>query len=174
MKIVPKACAVLGLSVFAGGSWLSAQSSPTTSQTMNPPSAMKSQSDTDKIIATVQQVATAMERGDLAAALATYEPNAHLVVQPGQTVSGPALGEALKGFIAMKPKFTMNKHDVVISGDIALHISPWSMEATDPASGAAIKGGGLSLAVLRHQADGRWLMVTDNPYGGAVLAPPAN
>jgi ketosteroid isomerase-like protein len=27
----------------------------------------------------------------------------------------------------------------------------------------------LSIAVLRRQADGRWLMVIDDPYGDALL-----
>lgn len=175
MKIVPKSFAVLSLAAFAGAVRLSAQSNPAMSKdpvpskTMNSSAVVKAQSDTDKIIAVVQQVAVAIERGDLDAALATYEPGAHLVVKPGQTASGPAMREAFKGIIAMKPKFTMSKHDVIVSGDIALHISPWSMEAVDPASGAAIKGGGLSLAVLRRQTDSSWLMVVDNPYGGSVL-----
>ncbi len=180
MKNIPKPFAVLSLPAFAGVVWLSAQATPAMSndpipsKTLTSTTAMKTQSDTDKIIAVVHQVALAMEHGDLEAAMATYEPGAQLVVQPGQTATGPAMREALKGFIAMKPKFTMSKHDVIVSGDIALHISPWSMEAVDPSSGSAINGGGLSLAVLRRQADGSWLMIVDNPYGSAVLAAQPN
>ena len=76
-----------------------------------------------------------MERGDIEAVMGAYEPGASLVVQPGVTASGAQLREALNGFISMKPKFNMPKHEVTESGDIALHISPWIMEATDPATG---------------------------------------
>lgn len=91
-------------------------------------------------------------------------------MQPGKTASGPELREALNGFIAMKPKFHMSEHEVIESGDIALHVSPWTMDAVDPATGSPVKQGGLSLAVFRRQRDGNWLMVIDNPYGAALLA----
>jgi ketosteroid isomerase-like protein len=35
--------------------------------------------------------------------------------------------------------------------------------------GSAIAGGGLSVAVLRRQAGGKWLIVIDNPFGDAPL-----
>jgi hypothetical protein len=34
-----------------------------------------------------------------------------------------------------------------------------------------MSGRGLSVAVLRRQPDGSWVMVIDNPYGDAVLQP---
>jgi ketosteroid isomerase-like protein len=71
-------------------------------------------------------------------------------------------------FIAMKPSFTYSGHEVVHAGDLALHISPWRMTRAG-SDGAPIEQRGLSLAVLRRQADGRWLMVIDQPYGDALL-----
>ena len=123
----------------------------------------------EKINSVVKSMAAAMERGDIAAVMAAYEPGAHLVIQPGMTVAGSGLREALAGFISMKPKFNMPKHEVIESGDIALHISPWIMEAVDPATGSQVEQSGLSLAVFRRQPDGSWLMVIDNPYGAALL-----
>jgi ketosteroid isomerase-like protein len=36
--------------------------------------------------------------------------------------------------------------------------------------GQEIKQSGLSVAVLRRQADGGWKMVIDNPHGGRLLS----
>ena len=124
----------------------------------------------DKINTVVQKMATAMELGKLEEVLAAYEPGASLVVQPGVVATGPGLREAFKGFISMKPKFHMPRHEVIESGDIALHISPWTMDATDPATGKPMQQSGLSLAVFRRQPDGKWLMVIDNPNGAALLS----
>jgi ketosteroid isomerase-like protein len=44
------------------------------------------------------------------------------------------------------------------------------MTATDPITGNPIEQAGLSLAVFRRQADGKWLMVIDNPHGSVLLA----
>jgi len=44
-------------------------------------------------------------------------------------------------------------------------IAPWSMAGTT-SDGQEIQQSGLSVAVLRRQADGGWKMVIDNPHGG--------
>ncbi len=123
----------------------------------------------DTIHSIVEAMSSAMGRGDMEAVLSAYEPGASLVAQPDTVVSGPALREAFTGYLTMKPKFDMPKHEVIESGDIALHIGPWTMEAVDPSTGNTIKQSGLSLAVFRRQADGNWLMVIDNPYGANLL-----
>jgi ketosteroid isomerase-like protein len=67
------------------------------------------------------------------------------------------------------PHFTFSDgHDVVVNGDLALHITPWNMTATAP-DGQQISQSGLSVAVLRKQLDGAWKMVIDNPHGGRLL-----
>ena len=126
--------------------------------------------DAEKINSVVKKMSAAMEHGNIDAVMSAYESGACLVVQPGVTVSGAALREALNGFISMKPKFNMPKHEVIESGDIALHISPWTMHAVDPATGSPVEQSGLSLAVFRRQPDGNWLMVIDNPFGAALLS----
>lgn len=130
----------------------------------------KTRTNSEKIVSVVREMSSAMELGKIEEVLAAYERGASLVVQPGKTASGPELREALNGFIAMKPKFHMSEHEVIESGDIALHVSPWTMDAVDPATGSPVKQGGLSLAVFRRQRDGNWLMVIDNPWGAALLA----
>ena len=130
----------------------------------------KNMSNTDKIIQAVNQMSKAMEQGKLDAVMTAYESGATLVPQPGVAVSGPAFNEAMNGYVSMKPVFDMPKHEVIESGDIALHIAPWTMKAIDPTTGKEMIQKGLSLAVFRKQKDGKWLMVIDNPFGDNLLS----
>ncbi len=70
------------------------------------------------------------------------------------------------GFISAQAHFTFDGHEVIVAGDVALHLTPWKMTGLAP-DGSPLSGSGLSIAVLRRQADGRWLMVIDDPYGDA-------
>ena len=108
----------------------------------------------------------AAHAGDVEAAVALYEPNASFVQDSGEVVTGhAAIRELMKGFLALKPHFTM-KVDAVHSGDetLALTRSIWSMTGTDP-EGKAITMGGRSAEVVRRQSDGTWKFVIDNPHG---------
>jgi ketosteroid isomerase-like protein len=122
-----------------------------------------------QIIRIINKLSEDMQKGNLAGAMAAYEPTASLVAQPGVTVTGTELLGAMKGYLSMKPKFDMPNHEVIEAGDIALHISPWSLEAVDPSSGHLVKQNGLSVAVFRKQRDGKWLMVIDDPHGSHLL-----
>ena len=111
----------------------------------------------------------AVSAGDIEAALATFEPNAAMVAQPGVTVTGTeALRGAFQQFLAINPKIAATGHDIVQAGDIALHSFTWKMsaKATD---GSPIEQNGFSVVVLRKQPDGRWLMVIDNPFGDLLM-----
>lgn len=122
-------------------------------------------------IDTVNQLVSAINRGDLEGAASLYEPGAVLVVQPGKPARGPAqLREALAGFIALKPTLTSEAQEVVEAGDVALYVSRWNLRGTDPA-GKALVLAGVSSDILRRQGDGRWLIALDNPWGGQILAP---
>ena len=109
---------------------------------------------------TVTQLVKAVNQGDLEAAVACYEANATLIVQPGQVATGEkAIREALAGFIAMKVTITTETHKTLQTGDIGLFISRWTANSM----------GGASSIVLRRQTDGRWLIAIDNPFGAAIL-----
>ena len=111
----------------------------------------------------------AVSAGDIEAALATFEPNAVMVAQPGMTVAGtPALRAAFQQFLAMHPQITVTGEDVIQADDLALHSFTWKMAASAP-DGSPIAQTGFSTVVLRKQADGRWLMVIDNPFGDSLL-----
>jgi uncharacterized protein (TIGR02246 family) len=122
-----------------------------------------------KPIDTVNQLSAALNRCDLEAALALYEPDAVLVVQPGQPARVSAeLRAALGRFIDLKPRLRTEAQNVVEVDDIALYIGRWTLQGTDPA-GQAVSMGGESSDVLRRQRDGRWLIAIDNPWGARIL-----
>lgn len=121
-------------------------------------------------IDTVNRLVDAINRGDLEAAVATYEPGAILIAQPGQVARGAEqVRQALAGFIALKPALKSELQAVVEAGELALYASRWSLRGTDP-GGKAVSMSGESADVLRRQADGRWLIAIDNPWGAQVLA----
>jgi uncharacterized protein (TIGR02246 family) len=118
----------------------------------------------------VQEFFEAFNKGDLDAVVALYEPNACLVAQPGQTVQGhAAIREALDGFLAMKPTLTAEKKSLVTTGDIALSVVKWTLGGTGP-DRAPVHMEGTTTDVLRRQADGRWLIAIDNPWGAGILS----
>jgi len=123
----------------------------------------------EQITATVLTMTDAFQRGDIPAILRTYEPGAVVVGAPGKPLSGePALRALFGDFIALKPVFTYAGHEVVRAGELALHLAPWQMTGTAP-DGSQLQQRGLSVALLRRQPDGRWLMVVDHPFGDALL-----
>ena len=68
-----------------------------------------------------QLFAQAFGAHDLEAALALYEPEAILIPQPGQVVTGTgAIREALSGFFALKPKFESEFKKAFQVGELAL------------------------------------------------------
>ena len=125
--------------------------------------------ENSQIQSTIDANNAAVSAGDIDGILATYEPDAVLAGQPGMPVTGtPALREAFKQFLAIKPKITVIKSEVLQMGDIALHSYTWKMSGKAP-DGKAMEQGGLSIVVLRKQPNGRWLMVIDNPFGDHLL-----
>ena len=123
-------------------------------------------------IDTVAQLVQAINRGDLAAAVALYESNAVLVVRPGQVARGAAeIRAALAGFVALKATLRSEAQRVLEADSIALYLGRWSLRGTDP-TGQAVALSGESTDVLRRQRDGRWLIALDNPWGAQILSSP--
>ncbi|MGH1344786.1 MAG: YybH family protein [Nannocystales bacterium] len=130
-----------------------------------------STSKTEQAVLTAVEVMTAaFHAKDIEGVMASYAPGATIVFEPGVAVDDPAAQrEAFEGFFAISPQFTYSGHDVLVSGNRAVHFAPWTMRGTQP-DGQAVEMTGLSVAVLERQPDGQWLMVIDNPYGGHLLA----
>ncbi len=127
--------------------------------------------DQKAVLAAVETMTSRFMDGDIPSVMQSYEAAATVLFEPAVPVDQPdQLAQMFAGMAAVKPVFVYpSGHEVVVQGDIALHISPWSMTGEAP-DGQKIAQQGLSVAVLRKQADGSWKMVIDNPHGGHLLA----
>jgi ketosteroid isomerase-like protein len=122
-----------------------------------------------QILSTIDAMTSAFNAGDIDGIMRAYEPGAVVLGEPGVPVSGaPALRAMFAGFVAAKAHFTFSGHEVIPADDLALHLTPWRMTGVGP-DGKPVEMAGLSIAVLRRQGDGRWLMVIDDPHGDALL-----
>lgn len=122
------------------------------------------------VFSTIEKMVSAFEQKDIEGVLATYEEDAIVMFEPQKPIQGKeALRAIFTQFTGMNPVYTFSGHEIYISGDIATHIAPWSMVGHLP-DGSKIEQSGLSIAVLRKQPDGKWLMIQDNPSGQYLLS----
>lgn len=126
-------------------------------------------STADKAATPAQLMTLFAERaasGDAAGLVELYEPDAAFEPQIGVVFrTSEAIGEALAGLAAMRPRITYAREpDVVVVGDIALVSNAWTMTAVLP-DGLGHREGGVSADVLRRQSDGTWLVLIDQPRG---------
>lgn len=116
------------------------------------------------ILKTIDAMTNAFAKGDIDGVMATYEAGAVVVGFPGTPVAGDmALRSMFADFVASGVAFTYGRHEVVISGDVGLHLMKWTAPGPESAQSA------LSVAVLRRQVDGSWKMLIDHPFGDGVM-----
>lgn len=121
------------------------------------------------VLNVIVSMTEAFQNKDIETVMSCYEPNAVVVFEPESPISNAViLKEMFTGASMMNPIFTYSGHEVFITGNLATHIAPWKMVATAP-DGNQIEQKGLSIAVLRKQENGKWLMVLDNPNGSFLL-----
>lgn len=127
--------------------------------------------DQQDVHAAVQAMTEAFQSNDIAQVMLSYEKQATVMFEPNVPISDARqLEQMFSGMAMVKPVFEYPAgHEVIVSGDIALHISPWNMTGMSP-DGQDIAQSSLSVAVLRKQSDGSWRMVIDNPHGGRLIA----
>ena len=115
--------------------------------------------------AAIELFAAAMSSGDLDGALSLYEPTATFAPQPGASVTGlPAIREALQGFLALQATLSGRVRKMLEANGVALVVKEWTLAGKEP-DGGEIAMSGVSADVLRRQADGRWLILVDDPWG---------
>lgn len=126
--------------------------------------------DQQDVLNAIQTMTSNFQGNDIAGVLASYEAEATVLFEPGTPVSDAAqLEEMFAGMAATNPVFDYAGHEVIVNGDIAMHIAPWSMIGKMP-DGQEMAQSGLSIAVLRRQSDDSWKMVIDNPHGARLMA----
>jgi uncharacterized protein (TIGR02246 family) len=120
--------------------------------------------DQPAILQTIETMTDAFAAGDVNTVMTAYEPGAVVVAKPGQPVAGQAeLRQMFGQFVAAGVNFTYGAHDIVVAGDLGLHLMKWTAPTPDGPMTA------LSVAVLRRQKDGSWKMVIDHPFGDGVM-----
>lgn len=139
------------------------------------PMAISTQSNTEmmennQVLQAIQSMTQAFQQKNITGVLNSYEENAAVMFEPGQAITDPiTIEQMFEGAFQINPKFDYpNGHEVYMANDIALHIAPWVMTGQAP-DGTTVKQSGLSVAVLRKQTNGQWLMVLDNPHGQVLL-----
>lgn len=116
----------------------------------------------------IERMTAAFQAHEIETVMTTYEPGAAIAFEPGRPITDEEQIRQMFGAMASaNPVFTYAGHEVVVSGDIALHVAPWRMKARTP--DGEMTQSGLSVAVLRRQADGAWKMVIDNPHGSRLM-----
>lgn len=120
------------------------------------------------VLATVRTMTDHFHAADIEGVMGSYENAPVIAFEPGAPVGDrEVIRSMFEGAFAACPRFTYDRHDVLVAGDLALHVAPWTMSAT-AADGQALTEQGLSIAVLRRQPEGNWKIVIDNPHGNAV------
>ena len=106
--------------------------------------------------------AEALNRGDVEAVVALYEPDAKIRRGSGEIVSGAAeIREHVRQLLSVKPTVTLVGSVFVSSdGAVALTSARWSMTATAP-DGSPMSESGQSMELVRRQPDGTWRFVLD-------------
>ncbi len=163
------ACTVLLCLAFGCAVYAQEQNSKPTQSTRT--GEQKMTKDEIDVQATIEKMTAAFQQNQIDTVMSTYERGAVVLFEPGQPATGDQqLRQMFGGMAAAKPVFTYSGHEVVVSGDTAIHIAPWHMTGHAP-DGKEITQSGLSIAVLRRQTDGSWKMVIDNPHGSRLLPP---
>jgi len=127
-------------------------------------------SEQTKALNTIKSMTAAFHQKDMEGIMGSYEQGGAVIFEPGKAITDPeVIQQMFGGFFQINPNFIYPKgHEVYIATDIALHIAPWVMTGSS-SDGAEISESGLSIAVLRKQVNGDWLMVLDNPNGQALM-----
>ncbi|MCH6257487.1 DUF4440 domain-containing protein [Puniceicoccaceae bacterium K14] len=126
--------------------------------------------ENQEVLEVVKAMTAAFQEGDIDAVMGFYEDQANVLFEPGkESVIRSDIEARFSEFSQISPRFEYLKgHEVYVAGDLAMHIAPWSMTGTAP-DGSTVEQSGLSVAVLRKQEDGKWLLVLDNPHGSFSL-----
>jgi uncharacterized protein (TIGR02246 family) len=113
----------------------------------------------------LNSVVKGINAGDLDSLMTLYEADACFATQPGQLAKSPeSISQSLRNFINMNGKLDLKVKRVLQASDLALVITEWSFSGTGP-DGNPVNMAAKSADVLRHQADGTWRFVIDNPWG---------
>lgn len=94
-----------------------------------------------------------------------YEKDVCFASKPGQVVKElESIRRTLQDFIGKGAKLEARVKRVLQADNLALLITEWSLNGTEP-DGRIFNLTGRGTVVLRRQSDDTWLMVIENPWG---------
>ncbi|GLX77318.1 hypothetical protein tinsulaeT_06580 [Thalassotalea insulae] len=126
--------------------------------------------DNTEVLTTIMTMTSAFNNKNIDGVLSNYEDGASVMFEAGEKISDAAvLREMFEGAFQVNPQFEYpNGHEVYIANNVALHLAPWRMVGQAP-DGTTFEQSGLSVAVLRKQENGKWLLLIDNPHGQSLM-----
>ena len=103
--------------------------------------------------------------GNISFLMTLYEKEACFASKPGQVAKDvESIRKAFQSLIDMGCKLKNKPKRVLLANDLALLITEWSINGTEP-DGKPINLTGRGTVVLRRQSDDTWLIVIENPWG---------
>jgi len=103
--------------------------------------------------------------GNISFLMTLYEKEACFASKPGQVAKDvESIRKAFQSLIDMGCKLKTKPKRVLLASDLALLITEWSINGTEP-DGKPINLTGRGTVVLRQQSDDTWLIVIENPWG---------
>jgi ketosteroid isomerase-like protein len=103
--------------------------------------------------------------GNISFLMTLYEKEACFASKPGQVAKDvESIRKAFQSLIDMGCKLKAKPKRVLLASDLALLITEWSINGTEP-DGKPINLTGRGTVVLRRQSDDTWLIVIENPWG---------
>jgi len=103
--------------------------------------------------------------GNISFLMTLYEKEACFASKPGQDAKDvESIRKAFQSLIDMGCKLKAKPKRVLLASDLALLITEWSINGTEP-DGKPINLTGRGTVVLRRQSDDTWLIVIENPWG---------
>jgi ketosteroid isomerase-like protein len=103
--------------------------------------------------------------GNISFLMTLYEKEACFASKLGQVAKDvESIRKAFQSLIDMGCKLKAKPKRELLSSDLALLITEWSINGTEP-DGKPINLTGRGTVVLRRQSDDTWLIVIENPWG---------
>ncbi len=110
-------------------------------------------------------LSAAFNAGDLEALLALYDPEAVYVIKPGRVTRGrDELRATMAHNLSLRGRLVTTPESFTQAGDVMLVLGSFTL-AGQRHDGTAFERTARFADVLRRQADGRWLIAVDNPFG---------
>ena len=109
--------------------------------------------------------------GKVSEMIPLYEPEAVLIKNDGQPVSGHTeIAAELERDLRLGLPLKAKARHVFVAGDIAEIVLDWSIDGTGP-DGEHVHLGGSASDVVHRGADGLWRYLIDNNQGTSVRQP---